>query len=74
MKITIIRHACDVCGRREDYSGDRPRDWQEISYKETWRDGCHAGNTEKKFLACEACLKEDSKKLFSKLLGIFKAQ
>jgi hypothetical protein len=74
MKQVITYHFCDVCGRREVSDCDRPRDWQEISYKETWREGVHAGNTDKKFLACEACLKEDSKKLFKKLLGYFKAQ
>jgi hypothetical protein len=72
MKKVVTYHFCDVCGRREVFESDRPLDWEFINYSKTWKDGAHAGNTDCKFLACEACLKEDSRKLFTKLLGIFK--
>jgi hypothetical protein len=74
MKKVITYHFCDVCGRREVSDSYKPNDWEEINYKSSWNSGCHSGHLEKKFLACESCLKENSKKLFKKLLGYFKAQ
>lgn len=73
MKIITVTHLCDVCGRREHSNYDKPHDWEFISYGKTWSSGSHAGNRDEKFLACEACLKEDSKKLYRKLLNLFKA-
>jgi hypothetical protein len=73
MKITTVTHICDVCGRRENASFDKPWHWEFIYYGKTWSSGGHSGDREEKFLACEACLKEDSRKLFKKLLDLFKA-
>jgi hypothetical protein len=74
MKQVVTHHFCDVCQRREVFSGEKPNDWEFISYGKTWRSGSHAGIHELNFLACEACLKEDSPKLFSKLLAAFKSR
>lgn len=72
MKQVLIYYFCDVCGRREMSNSDKPRDWQIIKYKQSWQSGGHSGDHSMDFLACEACLKEDKKKLFGKLLEFFK--
>ncbi len=62
-------HSCDVCNDTVE-TDHKPNEWEFIYYGESWQIGAHKGLRDKKFLACDKCLKGE-RKFFSLLLKLF---